>query len=347
MRYLIRWIGKVVLAILFATAPVSRANGETLAEVVEPWFYGTLGRVNGDLELEFATPPGPLGGRLPGSTLARGSAFALPGQLVVDLPMLCQAEFREVMLADPILKRWRYGQRKGQTRVIVDLRSKETPRFVLSFNEIGNRLAVRFDLGEGDLVPKKFVSLPLPTLSPPEKPARMDALVLYDQFKASTQELVRDREVVQNTKVVGEVTPEKKEPGLAHLIIGAAPDSKDGIGLIGLGLRIALVAVIGLAFLANVRWDFVRGAPRRSRASYDGLDRTSRSQLSTYYQLLNVSEHDSNAAIKSRYRELVKQFHSDTFAGEGMSERGSKIADERFRQIDEAYRALKAIRGID
>ena len=48
-----------------------------------------------------------------------------------------------------------------------------------------------------------------------------------------------------------------------------------------------------------------------------------------------------------RYRELVKQFHSDTFAGEGMSQRGSKIADERFRQIDEAYRALKAIRGID
>ena len=344
MRDLTRSITIVLVAILWMVRPIEYASGESLAEVTEPWLYASLGRVQGDFSLEFETPPGPLGGKVASGVLARGSAFALPGQLVVDLPLLCEAEFREIMLADQTVKRWRYGQRKGQTRVIIDLHPKATPRFVVSFNEVGNRLAVRFDLGEGELLPARFVSRPLPAVTAPEKPPRMDALVLYDQFKASTQELVRDREAVQNTQVVGEPAPEGNQHGLARLIIGAEPDSEDGIGLIGLGLRIALVAVIGLAFLANVRWDFSRGAPRRTHASQE---RAARMQLATYYQILNVNEHDSNATIKSRYRELAKQFHSDTFPGEAKGERGSKIADERFRQIDEAYRALKAIRGID
>ena len=342
------------LALWVVFGGLTPAVAEPLGLIREPWLYGELAPVGADFELEFQTPAGPIMGRRASNDLARGSAFALPGQLVVDLPVPCETEFRELVVEDRTIKRLRYGVRKGLTRVIVDLRTKATPRFVVSFNEAGNRLAVRFDLGEGDLYPATFratsshaaVAQATP-LEAPEKPARMDALALYDQFKESTQELVRDREAVRNAQVVADPSPAQPDGSrsLGELLTGGETDSHDGIGLIGLGLRIALVAIVGLAFLVNVSWGPRRGpTPRRS----NGADvQLSRGQLAVYYQLLNVRENDSNATIKSRYRTLAKQFHSDTFAPGSRSERTGKIADERFRQIDEAYRALKEVRGID
>ncbi len=323
------------------------ASAEPLVTLNEAWLYSSLSPSGEDFQLDFETPAGPVLGRTASSELSGGTAFALPGQLVVDLPFRCETEFKDVRIGDPVIKRWRYGARKGRTRVIVDLNSKKTPRFVASSNEIGNHFAVRFDLGEGDLLPAKFETRPLPKLERPEKPVRMDALELYDQFKASTQDLVRDRETVKNTRVV--VAPSAEEGrALERLLVDTDPDSHDGIGLIGLGMRISLVVLVGLAFLASVGWGTSRPVSlRRAADSPEGAPRVSRRQLAIHYQILNLSEQASNAEIKSRYRELAKQFHSDTFAGGARGERSGKIANERFRQIDEAYRALKAARGID
>ena len=52
------------------------------------------------------------------------------------------------------------------------------------------------------------------------------------------------------------------------------------------------------------------------------------------FETLNLSEEASSAAIKKRYKELVKKHHPDANGGD----RGS---EERFRAVIQAYQLLK------
>lgn len=52
-----------------------------------------------------------------------------------------------------------------------------------------------------------------------------------------------------------------------------------------------------------------------------------------YYQVLGVAENADTEAIKRAYRKLVKECHPDTHPG-------SKKAEERFKQVSEAYAVL-------
>ncbi|MBO5030508.1 MAG: J domain-containing protein [Lachnospiraceae bacterium] len=51
------------------------------------------------------------------------------------------------------------------------------------------------------------------------------------------------------------------------------------------------------------------------------------------YQILGVSPDDSDETIKKAYRKAAKQCHPDTHPGD-------KHAEERFKEIGEAYRIL-------
>lgn len=53
-----------------------------------------------------------------------------------------------------------------------------------------------------------------------------------------------------------------------------------------------------------------------------------------YYTILNVSENASSDEIKQAYRKLAKKYHPDTRGGD-------KKAEERFKDISEAYAVLK------
>ena len=52
-----------------------------------------------------------------------------------------------------------------------------------------------------------------------------------------------------------------------------------------------------------------------------------------YYKILGVEKGASEAEIKSAYRKLAKQFHPDR-------NRGDKTAEEKFKEINEAYEVL-------
>jgi len=53
----------------------------------------------------------------------------------------------------------------------------------------------------------------------------------------------------------------------------------------------------------------------------------------TYYDILGVGESADTGSIKKAYRNLAKQFHPDTHPGD-------KAAEERFKEISEAYNVL-------
>ena len=67
---------------------------------------------------------------------------------------------------------------------------------------------------------------------------------------------------------------------------------------------------------------------------------------SPYYAVLNCDESASNAEIKKQYRKLVSEYHPDKIAAKGLPDEFITFANEKFREIQEAYDAIKKERGI-
>jgi DnaJ like chaperone protein len=71
------------------------------------------------------------------------------------------------------------------------------------------------------------------------------------------------------------------------------------------------------------------------------------SDTGKYYSILNCSQTDSDEKIKSQYRKLVQEYHPDKIAAKGLPEEFTKFANDKFREIQEAYDMIKKERGIN
>jgi len=65
-----------------------------------------------------------------------------------------------------------------------------------------------------------------------------------------------------------------------------------------------------------------------------------------YYAVLGVTASASDDEIKKAYRQLVREYHPDTIASKGLPEEFTTFANEKFREIQEAYEAVEKARGL-
>ena len=65
-----------------------------------------------------------------------------------------------------------------------------------------------------------------------------------------------------------------------------------------------------------------------------------------YYAVLGVTKSDSDDKIKSRYRKVVMEYHPDKIVSKGLPEEFTRFAEEKFRDIQQAYDEIKKERGI-
>lgn len=65
-----------------------------------------------------------------------------------------------------------------------------------------------------------------------------------------------------------------------------------------------------------------------------------------YYQVLGITRDDSDVQIKSKYRSLVKAYHPDKIASKGLPEEFTKLAEEKFREIQEAFDVIRKERNL-
>ena len=65
-----------------------------------------------------------------------------------------------------------------------------------------------------------------------------------------------------------------------------------------------------------------------------------------HYRILGIGPDASNEDLKRRYRTLVKEFHPDRIAAKGLPDEFTDFAEGKFREIQEAYEAVKKMRGI-
>lgn len=81
-------------------------------------------------------------------------------------------------------------------------------------------------------------------------------------------------------------------------------------------------------------------------ASYQRIKSKYVSPADRYYAVLGCGESDSDEQIKKQYRKLVSEFHPDKIASKGLPEAFIQFANDKFREIQDAYDEIKKIRGI-
>jgi len=64
------------------------------------------------------------------------------------------------------------------------------------------------------------------------------------------------------------------------------------------------------------------------------------------YEILRCTPNDDNETIKKRYRALVKQYHPDHISREKKDEVALENAKIKMQQINDAYEAIKRVRGL-
>ena len=70
------------------------------------------------------------------------------------------------------------------------------------------------------------------------------------------------------------------------------------------------------------------------------------SDVDKYYAILGCNRNDPDNRIKQKYRKLVQEYHPDKFASKGLPEEFNQLAEDKFREIQQAYDAVKKERGI-
>jgi len=68
--------------------------------------------------------------------------------------------------------------------------------------------------------------------------------------------------------------------------------------------------------------------------------------VNKYYAILKCDETASNEEIKKKYRALVTEYHPDKIEAKGLPEEFIKFANDKFREIQEAYEHIKLERGL-
>ena len=64
------------------------------------------------------------------------------------------------------------------------------------------------------------------------------------------------------------------------------------------------------------------------------------------YHVLGLGADASNEDVKHRYRTLVKEYHPDRIAAKGLPEEFTRLAQDKFREIQGAYESIKQERNL-
>ncbi|MCF6248664.1 MAG: TerB family tellurite resistance protein [Desulfobacula sp.] len=83
-----------------------------------------------------------------------------------------------------------------------------------------------------------------------------------------------------------------------------------------------------------------------SSADYNRLKSRYVKESNKYYAVLKCDENASNDEIKKQYRKLVTEYHPDKIEAKGLPEEFINFANDKFKEIQEAYDAIKKERGL-
>ena len=101
-------------------------------------------------------------------------------------------------------------------------------------------------------------------------------------------------------------------------------------------LVLGLVTINGKNYKYYTKYkqqDYSRNNFSNTQSSFNNIDR--------YYEILEPSKNDTLDTIKKNYRRLMKEYHYDSIASKGLPEDMLKFAEEKTKELNEAYDAIK------
>jgi DnaJ like chaperone protein len=97
---------------------------------------------------------------------------------------------------------------------------------------------------------------------------------------------------------------------------------------------------------SSAKMEAIRRRYVYARSGTGGASGTTATAGGGYYAVLGVAPSASDEEIKKAYRKLVHEYHPDRIASKGLPEEFNTFAHEKFREIQEAYEAIKKERGM-
>ena len=85
---------------------------------------------------------------------------------------------------------------------------------------------------------------------------------------------------------------------------------------------------------------------RFNPSQYERIKSKYVSSSEKYYAILKSAPTDPMEQIRSQYRRLVSEYHPDKITAKGLPDEFVQLANERFREIQAAYDAIKQERGV-
>lgn len=100
--------------------------------------------------------------------------------------------------------------------------------------------------------------------------------------------------------------------------------------------------VLGLVTINGKNYKYYSKYKRQdyNRNNYSETQ-TSLKDIDRYYEILESSKNDSLDVIKKNYRRLIKEYHYDSIASKGLPEDMLKFAEEKTKELNEAYASIK------
>ena len=80
--------------------------------------------------------------------------------------------------------------------------------------------------------------------------------------------------------------------------------------------------------------------------AYTNIRRDFLPEVDSLYSVLGIPPDSSNAEVKKKYRQLSVEYHPDKMAAANVSESVKKLAEEKFKEINQAYDTICRLRNM-
>ena len=101
-----------------------------------------------------------------------------------------------------------------------------------------------------------------------------------------------------------------------------------------------------LIHAAATVFGFEESLYERIKNTYSATSGISTTSVDRSYSLLGCTPDASNEEIKKNYRKLVQEYHPDKILSKDLPEEFIRFANEKFKNIQDAYDVVKQARGI-
>ncbi len=256
-------------------------------------------------------------------------AFALrtPSQLIIDLPMSIDREYRHIPISHPDVYSLRYGARKGKTRLILDFRSNESPQFQILAPTKDAPVRIRF-------ASKNLIRDEIATAKPAAKIAEKPAETLEVKAVPAAK---TEQPAAEKIEVAPAQDAERLVRRLPPRLIEAEDPAEALSPLMMLIFASSLLSLGGVLYLHRKKY----GAHAAAKKPINPFE-----DLEYCYALLGVSSEASFSEVKSSYRQLAKRYHSDRLVAAGGNIVQIRSAEAQFHKLQQAYERIKAARGL-